>query len=83
LHYLPGDPQQFAVLGFLLLLPLLGSHPLAKNFITNLPNACAGLYQTARAGARRACKQIQRMTAQQRQQQQEPKYRELLRITGQ
>ena len=28
LHYLPGDPQQFAVLGFLLLLPLLGSHPL-------------------------------------------------------
>jgi hypothetical protein len=30
-----------------------------------------------------ALQQIQRMTAQQRQQQQEPKYRELLRITGQ
>jgi len=28
LHYLPGDPQQFAVLGFLLLLALLGGHPL-------------------------------------------------------
>ena len=28
LHYLAGDPQQFAVLGYLLLLPLLGGHPL-------------------------------------------------------
>ena len=28
LHHLPGDPQQLAVLGFLLLLPLLGGHPL-------------------------------------------------------
>ena len=26
-HHLPGDAQQFAVLGFLLLLPLLGGHP--------------------------------------------------------
>ena len=28
LHDLPGDPQQFAVFGFLLLLPLRGGHPL-------------------------------------------------------
>src|SRR2546422_4731264 len=29
-HHLPGDPQQFAVFGFLLLLPLLRGHPLDR-----------------------------------------------------
>ena len=47
-----------------------------------LPNAVKGFTNRTRS-ARRRMQQIQRMTAQQREQQQEPKYRELLRITGQ
>src|SRR5258707_1047153 len=47
-----------------------------------LPNGVQGFTNRTRS-ARRRMQQIQRMTAQQRQQQQEPKYRELLRITGQ
>jgi IS5 family transposase len=47
-----------------------------------LPNGVKGFTNRTRS-ARRCMQQLQRMTAQQRQQQQEPKYRELLRITGQ
>src|SRR5258706_12142295 len=47
-----------------------------------LPKGVQGFTNRTRS-ARRRMQQIQRMTAQQRQQQQEPKYRELLRITGQ
>jgi IS5 family transposase len=47
-----------------------------------LPNGMQGFTNRTRS-ARRRMQQIQRMTAQQRQQQQETKYRELLRITGQ
>jgi transposase, IS5 family len=47
-----------------------------------VPNGVSGFTNRTRS-ARRRMQQIQRMTAQQRQQQQEPKYRELLRITGQ
>ncbi len=46
-----------------------------------LPNGVKGFTNRTRS-ARRRMQQIQRMTAQQRQQQQETKYRELLRITG-
>lgn len=47
-----------------------------------LPNGVKGFTKRTRS-ARRRMQQIQRMTAQQRPQQQETKYRELLRITGQ
>jgi IS5 family transposase len=47
-----------------------------------LPNGVKGFTIRTRSAQRRM-QQLQRMTAQQRQQQQVPKYRELLRITGQ
>src|ERR1700728_3057827 len=47
-----------------------------------LPHGVEGFTQSTRS-ARRRMQQIQRMTASQRQQQQETKYRELLRITEQ
>jgi IS5 family transposase len=47
-----------------------------------LPNGVKGFTNRTRSAQRRM-QQLQRMTAQQRQQQQLPKYRELLRITGQ
>src|SRR6266700_2897590 len=47
-----------------------------------LPNGVKGFTNRTRSAQRRM-QQLQRMTAKQRQQQQEPKYRELLRITGQ
>ena len=49
---------------------------------SKLPNGVQGFTNRTRS-ARRRMQQIQRMTAPQRQQQQETKYRELLRITGQ
>jgi transposase, IS5 family len=55
---------------------------LVKELHDKLPNGVQGFTNRTRS-ARRRMQQIQRMTAQQRQQQQEPKYRELLRITGQ
>src|ERR1700687_2330673 len=55
---------------------------LVKDLHDKLPNGVQGFTNRTRS-ARRRMQQIQRMTAQQRQQQQEPKYRELLRITGQ
>ena len=47
-----------------------------------LPNVVKGFTNRTRSAQHRM-QQLQRMTAQQRQQQQLPKYRELLRITGQ
>lgn len=55
---------------------------LVKELHDKLPNGVKGFTNRTRS-ARRRMQQIQRMTAQQRQQQQETKYRELLRITGQ
>jgi len=55
---------------------------LVEDLHDKLPNGVQGFTNRTRS-ARRRMQQIQRMTAQQRQQQQEPKYRELLRITGQ
>lgn len=55
---------------------------LVEDLHNKLPNGVQGFTNRTRS-ARRRMQQIQRMTAQQRQQQQEPKYRELLRITGQ
>lgn len=55
---------------------------LVEDLHDQLPNGVQGFTNRTRS-ARRRLQQIQRMTAQQRQQQQEPKYRELLRITGQ
>src|SRR6202163_1993414 len=55
---------------------------LVEDLHDQLPNGVQGFTNRTRS-ARRRMQQIQRMTAQQRQQQQEPKYRELLRITGQ
>src|SRR5713226_2490247 len=54
---------------------------LVEDLHDKLPNGVRGFTNRTRS-ARRRMQQIQRMTAQQRQQQQEPKYRELLRITG-
>ena len=56
---------------------------LVKELHDKLPNGVQGFTNRAPVSARRRMQQIQRMTAQQRQHQQEPKYRELLRITGQ
>jgi transposase, IS5 family len=55
---------------------------LVKELHDKLPNGVQGFTNRTRS-ARRRMQQIQRMTAQQRQHQQIPKYRELLRITGQ
>jgi IS5 family transposase len=55
---------------------------LVEDLHAKLPNGVQGFTNRTRS-ARRRMQQIQRMTAQQRQEQQEPKYRELLRITGQ
>ena len=55
---------------------------LVEGLHDKLPNGVQGFTNRTRS-ARRRMQQIQRMTAPQRQQQQEPKYRELLRITGQ
>jgi IS5 family transposase len=55
---------------------------LVEDLHDQLPNGVQGFTNRTRS-ARRRMQQIQRMTAQQRQQQQETKYRELLRITGQ
>jgi IS5 family transposase len=55
---------------------------LVGNLHDKLPNGVQGFTNRTRS-ARRRMQQLQRMTAQQRQQQQVPKYRELLRITGQ
>src|SRR6267154_6336622 len=55
---------------------------LVEDLHNKLPGGVQGFTNRTRS-ARRRMQQIQRMTAQQRQQQQEPKYRELLRITGQ
>jgi IS5 family transposase len=55
---------------------------LVEDLHDKLPQGVQGFTNRTR-GARRRMQQIQRMTAQQRQQQQVPKYRELLRITGQ
>ena len=56
---------------------------LVKELHDKLPNGVQGFTNRTRS-ARRRMQQIQRMTAQQRQHQQEPKYRELLRMhTGQ
>ena len=55
---------------------------LVKELHDKLPNGVKGFTNRTRS-ARRRMQQIQRMTAPQRQQQQETKYRELLRITGQ
>lgn len=55
---------------------------LVKDLHDQLPNGVKGFTNRTRS-ARRRMQQIQRMTAPQRQQQQETKYRELLRITVQ
>jgi IS5 family transposase len=55
---------------------------LVEDLHDKLPNGVQGFTNRTRS-ARRRMQQIQRMTAAQRQQQQETKYRELLRITGQ
>jgi IS5 family transposase len=55
---------------------------LVKELHDKLPNGVQGFTNRTRS-ARRRMQQIQRMTAQQRQQQQLPKYRELLTITRQ
>ena len=55
---------------------------LVKELHDKLPNGVQGFTNRTRS-ARRRMQQIQRMTAQQRQQQQVPKYRELLTITRQ
>src|ERR1700682_300098 len=55
---------------------------LVEDLHDQLPNGVQGFTNRTRS-ARRRMQQIQRMTAQQRQQQPEPKYRELLPITGQ
>ena len=55
---------------------------LVRDLHEKLPNGVQGFTDRARS-ARRRMQQIQRMTASQRQQQQETKYRELLRITEQ
>ncbi len=55
---------------------------LVEDLHDKLPNGVKGFTNRTRS-ARRCMQQLQRMTAQQREQQQEPKYRELLRITGQ
>src|SRR5207302_3263105 len=55
---------------------------LVEDLHNKLPNGVQGFTNRTRS-ARRRMQQIQRMTVQQRQQQQEPKYRELLRITEQ
>jgi transposase, IS5 family len=55
---------------------------LVKELHDQLPNGVQGFTNRTRS-ARRRMQQIQRMTAQQRQHQQIPKYRELLRITRQ
>jgi IS5 family transposase len=55
---------------------------LVEDLHDKLPNGVQGFTNRTRS-ARRRMQQIQRMTAPQRQQQQETKYRELLRITGQ
>jgi transposase, IS5 family len=55
---------------------------LVEDLLDKLPNGVQGFANRTRS-ARRRMQQIQRMTAQQRQHQQETKYRELLRITGQ
>jgi transposase, IS5 family len=55
---------------------------LVKELHDKLPNGVQGFTNRTRS-ARRRMQQIQRMTTQQRRYQQIPKYRELLRITGQ
>ena len=55
---------------------------LVEDLHNKLPNGVQGFTNRTRS-ARRRMQQIQRMTAAQRQQQQLPKYRELLRITSQ
>ncbi len=55
---------------------------LVEDLHDKLPNGVKGFTNRTRSAQRRM-QQIQRMTTQQRQQLQEPKYRELLRITGQ
>jgi IS5 family transposase len=55
---------------------------LVEDLHDKLPNGVQGFTNRTRS-ARRRMQQLQRMTAPQRQQQQETKYRELLRITGQ
>jgi IS5 family transposase len=55
---------------------------LVEDLHDKLPNGVQGFTNRTRS-ARRRMQQIQRMTAHQRQLQQETKYRELLRITGQ
>jgi IS5 family transposase len=55
---------------------------LVEDLHNQFPHGVQGFTNRTRS-ARRRMQQIQRMTAQQRQQQQVPKYRELLRITGQ
>jgi transposase, IS5 family len=55
---------------------------LVEDLHDQLPTGVQGFTNRTRS-ARRRMQQIQRITAQQRQQQQESKYRELLRITGQ
>jgi IS5 family transposase len=55
---------------------------LVEDLHDKLPRGVQGFTNRTRS-ARRRMQQIQRMTAQQRQQQQVPKYRELLRITRQ
>jgi IS5 family transposase len=55
---------------------------LVEDLHDKLPHGVQGFTNRTRS-ARRRMQQIQRMTAQQRQQQQVPKYRELLTITGQ
>jgi transposase, IS5 family len=55
---------------------------LVKELHDKLPHGVKGFTNRTRS-ARRRMQQIQRMTAQQRHHQQEPKYRELLRITEQ
>jgi IS5 family transposase len=54
---------------------------LVKELHHKLPNGVTGFTNRTRS-ARRRMQQIQRMTTQQRQHQQIPRYRELLRITG-
>jgi transposase, IS5 family len=55
---------------------------LVEDLHEKLPHGVKGFTNRTRS-ARRRMQQLQRMTAPQRQQQQETKYRELLRITGQ
>ncbi len=55
---------------------------LVEDLHEKLPNGVTGFTNRARS-ARRRMQEIQRMTSQQRQQQQTPKYRELLRVTAQ